>query len=215
MSVVIAFVTTAPPQGRCPTSSDLPGRARLPIGCICRRRLACHGGDGHGPRSISSRRPGRRRTTSFDERTRQARGRHAGRVACRTGAARPVGVRRGVRRLPGRPLRLATHRYGVTPVILDTDVASALLKGAATRSARSRLSGQPLAITFVTVGELTQWTFIRRRGPTTQSWTRPVLRQRRRPALQPAVTIFVVECLLERTTVDRRASETRTATRRP
>jgi predicted nucleic acid-binding protein len=49
----------------------------------------------------------------------------------------------------------------VTPVVLDTDVASALLKERLPGSLVARLSGRPLAITFVTVGELTQWTFIR------------------------------------------------------
>jgi predicted nucleic acid-binding protein len=53
----------------------------------------------------------------------------------------------------------------VTPVVLDTDVASALLKERLPGALVSRLSGRPLAITFVTVGELTQWTFIRHWGP--------------------------------------------------
>ncbi len=52
----------------------------------------------------------------------------------------------------------------MTPVVLDTDVASALLKERLPGPLVSRLSGRPLAITFVTVGELTQWTFIRRWG---------------------------------------------------
>ena len=47
------------------------------------------------------------------------------------------------------------------PVVLDTDVASALLKERLPDPLLPRLSGRPLAITFVTVGELTQWTFIR------------------------------------------------------
>ena len=54
-----------------------------------------------------------------------------------------------------------TRRYGVTPVVLDTDVASALLKERLPGPLVSRLSGRQLAVTFVTVGELTQWTFIR------------------------------------------------------
>ena len=51
------------------------------------------------------------------------------------------------------------------PVVLDTDVSSALLKERLPGPLVSRLSGRPLAITFVTVGELTQWTFIRHWGP--------------------------------------------------
>lgn len=53
----------------------------------------------------------------------------------------------------------------MTPVVLDTDVASALLKERLPGPLVPLLSRRPLAITFVTVGELTQWTFIRRWGP--------------------------------------------------
>ena len=52
----------------------------------------------------------------------------------------------------------------MTPVVLDTDVASTLLKERLPDPLAPRLSGRPLAITFVTVGELTQWTFIRHWG---------------------------------------------------
>jgi len=53
----------------------------------------------------------------------------------------------------------------VNPVVLDTDIASAVLKERLPDRLAPVLAGRPLAITFVTVGELTQWTFIRRWGP--------------------------------------------------
>jgi predicted nucleic acid-binding protein len=49
--------------------------------------------------------------------------------------------------------------------VVDTDVASAILKGQPPDSLHRRLTGQQLAITFVTVGELTQWTYLHRWGP--------------------------------------------------
>jgi toxin FitB len=53
----------------------------------------------------------------------------------------------------------------VSPAVLDTDVASAILKERLPDALRRQLTGRPLAVTFVTVGELTQWTFLRRWGP--------------------------------------------------
>lgn len=50
-------------------------------------------------------------------------------------------------------------------VVLDTDVASALLKGRPPAGLAGHLAGQRLAITFVTVGELTKWTLVRHWGP--------------------------------------------------
>jgi toxin FitB len=47
---------------------------------------------------------------------------------------------------------------------VDTDIASAILKGQLPCSYHRRLVGQQLAITFVTVGELTQWTHLHRWG---------------------------------------------------
>jgi len=44
----------------------------------------------------------------------------------------------------------------VSPVVLDTDVASAVLKERLPASLAAQLVGRPLAITFVIVGELTQ-----------------------------------------------------------
>jgi toxin FitB len=53
----------------------------------------------------------------------------------------------------------------VTPAVLDTDVASAVLKDSLPEQLSHSLTGRRLAITFVTVGELTQWTYLRRWGP--------------------------------------------------
>lgn len=49
-------------------------------------------------------------------------------------------------------------------VVLDTDVASAILRRRLPGSIEARLTGQSLAITFVTVGELTSWTLRRNWG---------------------------------------------------
>ena len=54
------------------------------------------------------------------------------------------------------------RRPRVSLLVIDTDVASALLRRRTPDSLARQLAGQPLAITFVTVGELTQWTFQRR-----------------------------------------------------
>jgi toxin FitB len=53
----------------------------------------------------------------------------------------------------------------VSDVVLHTDVASAILKAQLPDTLARRLAGQRLAITFVTVGELTQWTYLHRWGP--------------------------------------------------
>lgn len=50
-------------------------------------------------------------------------------------------------------------------VVLDTDVASASLRGRVPDQLRARLAGKSLCITFVTLGELTKWTHIRSWGP--------------------------------------------------
>lgn len=50
-------------------------------------------------------------------------------------------------------------------VVVDTDVASTILKGSLREDLAGQLAGQQLAITFVTVGELTQWTFLHQWGP--------------------------------------------------
>ncbi|TCK20694.1 hypothetical protein [Pseudonocardia endophytica] len=50
-------------------------------------------------------------------------------------------------------------------VVLDTDVASVLLRRRLQEPLAGRLAGNVLAATFVTVGELTKWTLVRRWGP--------------------------------------------------
>jgi predicted nucleic acid-binding protein len=50
----------------------------------------------------------------------------------------------------------------VNLVVLDTDVASQLLRRRAADPQARRLAGGVLAVTFVTVGELTKWTLVRR-----------------------------------------------------
>ena len=52
----------------------------------------------------------------------------------------------------------------MSDVVVDTDDASAILKGQLPDTLAHRLAGQRLAITFVTVGELTQWTYLHRWG---------------------------------------------------
>ena len=53
----------------------------------------------------------------------------------------------------------------MTVVVLDTDVTSALLRGKPAEPISRQLLGQVPAVTFVTVGELTKWTLVRRWGP--------------------------------------------------
>lgn len=50
-------------------------------------------------------------------------------------------------------------------VVLDTDVASSLLRRRVSEALAHALMGQVPAITFVTLGELTKWTLVRRWGP--------------------------------------------------
>jgi hypothetical protein len=53
----------------------------------------------------------------------------------------------------------------VTFVVLNTDVASASLRGRLPDQPNARLAGQSLCITFVTLVELTKWTHVRSWGP--------------------------------------------------
>jgi predicted nucleic acid-binding protein len=53
----------------------------------------------------------------------------------------------------------------VSFVVLDTDVASRSLKHNLPDHLATRLAGHSVAISFVTVGELTKWTLIRNWGP--------------------------------------------------
>jgi predicted nucleic acid-binding protein len=53
----------------------------------------------------------------------------------------------------------------VSVIVLDTDVASTLLRRRAPDAVSARLAGHVAAVTFVTVGELTKWTLVRHWGP--------------------------------------------------
>ncbi|HEY2983924.1 MAG TPA: type II toxin-antitoxin system VapC family toxin [Jatrophihabitantaceae bacterium] len=50
-------------------------------------------------------------------------------------------------------------------VVLDTDVASRSLKHELADPIAARLAGASIAITFVTLGELTKWALVRSWGP--------------------------------------------------
>ncbi|GAA1281464.1 hypothetical protein GCM10009609_52140 [Pseudonocardia aurantiaca] len=50
-------------------------------------------------------------------------------------------------------------------IVLDTDVASSVLRRRTPAPMAGQLAGHVLAVTFVTVGELTKWTLVRRWGP--------------------------------------------------
>lgn len=52
----------------------------------------------------------------------------------------------------------------MTRLILDTDVASAVFKERLPQDLFRHLTGQPLGITYVTVGELTKWIVARKWG---------------------------------------------------
>jgi hypothetical protein len=53
----------------------------------------------------------------------------------------------------------------VSFVVLDTDVASRSLKHELADPIAARLAGASIAITFVTLGELTKWALVRSWGP--------------------------------------------------
>jgi toxin FitB len=53
----------------------------------------------------------------------------------------------------------------VSLVVLDTDVASTILRGRQTERLQARLAGRHWLISFVTLGELTHWTIARSWGP--------------------------------------------------
>lgn len=50
-------------------------------------------------------------------------------------------------------------------IVLDTDVASSVLRRRIPDTLARQLAGNVLAATFVTVGELTKWTLVRQWGP--------------------------------------------------
>jgi toxin FitB len=53
----------------------------------------------------------------------------------------------------------------VSLVVVDTDVASTLLRRRTSDALARQLAGHAVAITFVTYGELTKWTLVRHWGP--------------------------------------------------
>jgi predicted nucleic acid-binding protein len=53
----------------------------------------------------------------------------------------------------------------VSLVVLDTDVASAILRHRLPDRPRAKLAGNIVFMTFVTLGELTKWTVLRDWGP--------------------------------------------------
>lgn len=60
-------------------------------------------------------------------------------------------------------------------VVLDTDVASTLLRRRAPAGMVRALTGHVPAVTFVTVGELIKWTLVRKWGPSRVSTMRTFL----------------------------------------
>jgi len=66
----------------------------------------------------------------------------------------------------------------VSLVVLDTDVASAILRHRLPERPRALLADKVVFITFVTVGELTKWTVLRDWGPSRladlEEWQRNV-----------------------------------------
>jgi hypothetical protein len=63
----------------------------------------------------------------------------------------------------------------VSLVVLDTDVASALLRRRASAAQLRILDGSIPAVTFVTIGELTKWTLVRHWGPIRRDHVRTFL----------------------------------------
>jgi hypothetical protein len=53
----------------------------------------------------------------------------------------------------------------VSVVVLDTDVASSLLRRKLVEPIIGQFAGQVPSVTFVTAGELTKWTLVRHWGP--------------------------------------------------
>lgn len=83
-------------------------------------------------------------------------------------------------------------------VVLDTDAASHLFRGKVSEPLRRHTVGATLAVTFVTVGELTKWTLVRHWGPQRLTWgdLRAQAQLRGRP--RPANDTWVTACCLVR-----------------
>jgi toxin FitB len=73
----------------------------------------------------------------------------------------------------------------VSLIVLDTDVASALLRRRAPEPLIGALAGHILAVTFVSVGELTKWTLVRHWGPRSVATMTAFLDPPRHPPLRP------------------------------
>jgi toxin FitB len=71
--------------------------------------------------------------------------------------------------------------HAAPAVVLDTDVASRSFRGRLPAPLAARIAGRQPVLTFVTIGELTQWTRLRHWGPrnleSLESWLadKPVL----------------------------------------
>lgn len=89
------------------------------------------------------------------------------RVHRRPGPRGHLRVRRRARRLPGLHLRGPTsgRRLTVEPVVLDTDVASLIIKRRLPDDIARLLVGRIPTIIFVTLAELARWVAQRQRGP--------------------------------------------------
>ena len=78
---------------------------------------------------------------------------------------RPVGVRRGVRSLPRRSLRLPPRRPRVSLVVVDTDVASTLLRRRASDTLARQTRRPHHRDHLRHLRRADQWTFVRQWGP--------------------------------------------------
>jgi toxin FitB len=102
-------------------------------------------------------------------------------------------------------------------VVLDTDVASRVIKRQPGHPLATRLTGATLCVTFVTVGELWQWATMRSWGPrtreelerwlgrlvilnsddaTSRAWGRISAAARRRGRPRPANDTWIAACCL-------------------
>ncbi|MCA1705008.1 MAG: type II toxin-antitoxin system VapC family toxin [Actinobacteria bacterium] len=104
-------------------------------------------------------------------------------------------------------------------VVLDTDVASAILRQRVPESLARSLVGRSLAVTFVTVGELWKWTLVRQWGaqraagmqaflsrvvvlpysaPVARTWGELQAHAQRRGRPRPANDTWIAACCLVR-----------------
>ena len=82
-------------------------------------------------------------------------------------------------------------------VVVDTDVASALLRRRTSDTLARQLAGHGIAISLVTYGELTKWTLVRHWGPRSLETMRVFLGGLRgRP--RPANDSWIAACCLVR-----------------